>query len=110
MQNLKVCKENLITNLTQDHWQQLKEIENMEYIWETKEIRYILLSLLAIVIIMIIILFIIHLKKSKRGEHSKFFWIESNSTPKPEEKSQGTQLIKGKNINTGKNFGKIGDN
>lgn len=82
----------------------------MKYIWETEEIRYIILSLIVIAIIMIIILFINHMKKSKKGEHSKFFWMESNSTPKPEENSKEAQSIKGKNINTGKNYGKIGDN
>lgn len=85
-------------------------METLKYIWENETVRYIVLFVLAILIIMLIILFINHLIKTKNGDYSKFFWIENNTKENSNDPKPNTTNIRGKNINTGKNYGKIGDN
>lgn len=80
-------------------------METIKYLWENETIRYIVLSIVGLTIAMLVILFIVHLKKVRGGQHSKFLWFETGQ--KPEKKGN---RVRGKNVNTGTNFGKIGDN
>lgn len=84
-------------------------METLKYIWENNVLRNIAISILSIILIIIIVLFIIHLVKTSRGQYSKFLWFESTVAQVPNQ-TKDSQIIKGKNINTGSNFGKIGDN
>lgn len=82
-------------------------METFKYVWETEPIRYIALGIIGLAIIVFIILLGIHLSKSRKGEYSKFLWFETRNSTNGKEK---TQKVQGKNVNTGNNFGKIGDN
>lgn len=84
-------------------------METLKYIWENNVLRNILITIIVIILIVFIILFIIHLVKISKGQYSKFLWFESNVAQISNE-IKDSQKIKGKNINTGSNFGKIGDN
>lgn len=84
-------------------------METLKYLWEDSSLRNILVLILSIIIIVFVVLFVIHLIKILKGQHSKFLWFESNIAQIPSQ-AKDSQTIKGKNINTGSNFGKIGDN
>lgn len=85
-------------------------METIKYIWENETIRYIVLVILIILILTFLMLLRNHLIKTKKGEYSKFFWVENKEKINHEEDENKSNKIKGKNINTGNNYGKIGDN
>lgn len=84
-------------------------MELLRYIWNDPTLRIITICLLILIVFTFAILFVIHLINTKRGKYSRFLWMESGEK---ENKNQGRKAnkIKGKNINTGTNYGKIGDN
>lgn len=71
---------------------------------------WITVALLGILVLMLIVLFIQYNIDMARGRHAKFLWFEVNavqplsSTPEPKQTN-----INGKNVNTGTNYGEIGD-
>ena len=84
-------------------------MDTIEYIWNNLTIRIILLSVIGILVLTFLILLSIHISKVKQGKYSKFFWIESGQTVEKNDLTKETKIT-GKNINTGTNHGKIGDN
>lgn len=85
-------------------------MEILKYLWETPELKFLILILLGIIVLIFIILFCNHLFKIKKGISSKFLWFETKFEEVDSNDKEQNNTIKGKNINTGSNYGKIGDN
>jgi len=67
--------------------------------------------ILTIFLIMIIIFFINFLVDRKKGKYAKFLWFETNKNISEPNKEivESKKTTSGKNINTGINYGNIGD-
>lgn len=85
-------------------------MEAIKYIWGNETLRIILIVLVGLIALVFIVLFISHLIKINKGEYSKFLWFETGSKHHKLIEEKENSVITGKNINTGNNFGKIGDN
>lgn len=74
-------------------------------------IQWILIGFLLLIALMLIILFIQYNIDRAKGRHAKFLWFEVNAGQSLHDKHKqdlGTS-VHGKNINTGDNYGSIGD-
>lgn len=74
-------------------------------------LKYTILIIVMVFVIIIIIFFIQYNIDRIHGKHAKFLWFECNKNEaKSDEANSKKNVVIGKNINTGYNNGKIGDN
>ncbi len=87
-------------------------MEIIKFFWDNPYLRYPIIIVILTLLYMFFDLYISHKKNVKKGVPSTFLWFkyggEANQSDGSEENK--TPSIIGKNVNTGVNHGKIGDN
>jgi len=83
----------------------------IELLIASEVFQLVTISVFLLIAAMLLILFVQYNFDRAKGRHAKFLWFEVNALPPQSAKEEKTasQLITGKNINTGQNFGEIGD-
>lgn len=83
----------------------------IELLLTNQALQWAVLGVLLLVTVMLLTLFVQYNIDRAKGRHAKFLWFEVNAvqslSAKEEEPPQPN--ITGKNINTGQNYGEIGD-
>ncbi|MEX0828018.1 MAG: hypothetical protein WD005_03600, partial [Haliea sp.] len=79
----------------------------------SQALQWVVIVVLVLIVAMLLILFAQYNIDRAKGRHAKFLWFEVNAVPPQsveEEKVAVSQPnVSGKNINTGQNYGEIGD-
>ncbi|GHE22039.1 hypothetical protein [Halomonas urumqiensis] len=85
----------------------------IELLLTNQALQWAVLGVLLLAATMLLILFVQYNIDRAKGRHAKFLWFEVNAVPPPQsaiEKQEAPQpSITGKNVNTGQNYGEIGD-
>lgn len=85
----------------------------IDLVFSNQIMQWVVIVVLSVITIMFFILFIQYNIDRSKGRHAKFLWFEVNAVQPPskvsEEPKVSNTTINGKNINTGTNFGEIGD-
>lgn len=84
----------------------------IELVLASQMLQWVAVGVLLLIATMLLILFVQYNIDRARGRHTKFLWFEVNAVQpqsiKEEQVAHQPSII-GKNINTGQNFGEIGD-
>lgn len=84
----------------------------IELLLTSQALQWAVLGVLLLVTVMLLILFVQYNIDRAKGRHAKFLWFEVNAVQPQsakEEQEPSQPSITGKNINTGQNYGEIGD-
>lgn len=84
----------------------------IELLLTSQALQWVVIGVFLLVAAMLLILFVQYNIDRAKGRHAKFLWFEVNAMPPQsakEEKAAPQPNITGKNINTGQNYGEIGD-
>ncbi|MBA1276159.1 MULTISPECIES: hypothetical protein [Pseudomonadaceae] len=84
----------------------------IELVLTSQALQLVVIGVFLLIAAMLLILFVQYNIDRAKGRHAKFLWFEVNAMPPQsakEEKTAHHPNITGKNINTGQNYGEIGD-
>ncbi|WP_337135776.1 hypothetical protein [Proteus terrae] len=84
----------------------------IELISINKIFQWMVIGIILVVTVMFLIFFIQYNIDRAKGRHAKFLWFEVNAVRFQSDKEKQTTIhssLTGKNINTGQNYGVIGD-
>ncbi len=85
----------------------------VELVSKSSTLQWVMVGFIALITIMIVVLFIQYNIDRYKGRHAKFLWFEVNAV-QPQNKPDVETIvpeprINAKNVNTGNNYGEIGD-
>jgi len=82
----------------------------IELLLTSQALQWAVLGVLLLAAAMLLILFVQYNIDRAKGRHAKFLWFEVNAVRPQSTKEEAPQTsITGKNVNTGQNYGEIGD-
>jgi hypothetical protein len=84
----------------------------IELLLTSQALQWVAICVFLLIAAMLLVLFVQYNIDRAKGRHAKFLWFEVNAMPPQsakEEKAAPQTNITGKNINTGQNYGEIGD-
>lgn len=91
--------------------EKFKKMEIIKFVWDNLYLRYVSIVIIIIIVYVFLDSYIIHKKNIKKGIPSAFFWSKSEGKlPETNNEEKSKTVVTAKNVNTGINHGKIGDN
>lgn len=85
----------------------------IELLLTSQTLQWLVIGLFVLIAILLLTFFVQYNIDRAKGKHAKFLWFEVNAiSPQPAREEQAEvppPNINGKNINTGQNYGEIGD-